>query len=247
MLSTCNRTEVYAVAERFHGAYADIRDFLCELGGLRADELHPHLYSQHDEAAVTHLFEVAAGLDSAVLGESEILGQVRAAWEVAQDEGGAKATLNLLFRHAVDRRQAGPHRDLDRPRHRIGQSRRSRDGHRTARLARRAQSPGRRRRRDGRRRRRRAGQGRRERHHGHQPHAQRGSHLAERIGGHASAVDRIGAAIAATDVLVTCTASGESVVTLDDVAANKRSGAPMLIVDIAVPRSVATPSVTTTA
>ena len=77
VLSTCNRTEVYAVAERFHGAYADIRDFLCELGGLRADELHPYLYSQHDDAAARHLFEVAPGLDSAVLGESEILGQVR--------------------------------------------------------------------------------------------------------------------------------------------------------------------------
>jgi glutamyl-tRNA reductase len=102
VLSTCNRTEVYAVAERFHGAYADIRDFFCELGGLQPDELHPHLYSQHDDAAVAHLFEVASGLESAVLGESEILGQVRSAWESAQGEGGAKATLNLLFRHALE-------------------------------------------------------------------------------------------------------------------------------------------------
>ena len=102
IVSTCNRIEVYAVAERFHGAYADIRDFFCELGGLAPDELHPHLYSQHDEAAVTHLFEVAAGLDSAVLGEHEILGQVRSAWELAQAEGGSRAALNLLFRHAVE-------------------------------------------------------------------------------------------------------------------------------------------------
>jgi glutamyl-tRNA reductase len=102
VLSTCNRTEIYAVAERFHGAYADIRDFLCDLADLGADELHQHLYSQHDDAAVTHLFEVAAGLDSAVLGESEILGQVRSAWQLAQEEGGAKATLNLLFRHAIE-------------------------------------------------------------------------------------------------------------------------------------------------
>lgn len=102
VVSTCNRTEVYAVAERFHGAYADIRDFFCELGGLAPDDLHPHLYSQHDEAAVAHLFEVAAGLDSAVLGEHEILGQVRVAWELAQAEGGARATLNLLFRHAIE-------------------------------------------------------------------------------------------------------------------------------------------------
>ena len=101
VLSTCNRIEVYAVAERFHGAYADIRDFLCELGSLRADELHPHLYSQHDDAAAQHLFEVAAGLDSAVLGESEILGQVRTAWQQAKDESGVRSTLDLLFRHAL--------------------------------------------------------------------------------------------------------------------------------------------------
>ncbi len=104
VLSTCNRTEVYVVAERFHGAYGDVREFLCELGDLSVDELTPHLYSQHDDAAATHLFEVAAGLDSAVLGESEILGQVRSAWEVAQGEGAARSTLNLLVRSAI---QAG--------------------------------------------------------------------------------------------------------------------------------------------
>lgn len=101
ILSTCNRTEVYVVAELFHGAYGDVRDLLCELGGLGIDELTPHLYSQHDTAAVTHLLEVAAGLDSAVLGESEILGQVRAAWEVAQQEGAARSRLNHLFRSAL--------------------------------------------------------------------------------------------------------------------------------------------------
>ena len=102
LLSTCNRTEVYAVAERFHGAYADIRDFFCEHGGLDPTELTPFLYSEHDEAAVNHLFQVACGLQSAVVGESEILGQVRTAWEVAQAEGGARGTLNLLFRHALE-------------------------------------------------------------------------------------------------------------------------------------------------
>lgn len=102
VLSTCNRTEVYAVAERFHGAYGDIRDFLCELGDLDVAELSPYLYSQHDEGAVTHLFEVAAGLDSAVIGETEILGQLRNAWQVAQREQGARSTLNLLMRHALE-------------------------------------------------------------------------------------------------------------------------------------------------
>ena len=102
VLSTCNRTEVYAVAEKFHGAYGDLRDFFCDLGGFSAEELIPHVYSQHDDAAISHLFEVASGLDSAVLGESEILGQVRIAWERSQREGGALSTLNLLFRHAIE-------------------------------------------------------------------------------------------------------------------------------------------------
>ncbi len=101
VLSTCNRTEVYAVAEKFHGAYGDLRDFFCDLGNFSPEELSPHVYSQHDDAAISHLFEVAAGLDSAVVGESEILGQVRSAWERSQHEGGSLSTLNLLFRHAI--------------------------------------------------------------------------------------------------------------------------------------------------
>ena len=102
VLSTCNRTEVYAVTEKFHAAYDDIAEFFCELGGLRSDELHQHLYRQHDDAAVRHLFEVACGLDSAVIGENEILGQVRDAWSLAQESGAARTTLNLLFRHALE-------------------------------------------------------------------------------------------------------------------------------------------------
>jgi glutamyl-tRNA reductase len=102
LLSTCNRTEVYAVTERFHGAYADIRDFFCSLAGLSPDALSLHLISQHDEEAATHLFEVAAGLRSAVLGESEILGQVRDAWLLCQREGTTRAALNLLFRRAIE-------------------------------------------------------------------------------------------------------------------------------------------------
>ena len=111
VLSTCNRTEVYAVAERFHGAYADIRDFFCELGGLAPDELHPHLYSQHDDAAVAHLFEVAAGLDSAVLGETEILGQVRGAWELGAGRGRRQGHAEPVVPPRGRDRQAGPHRD----------------------------------------------------------------------------------------------------------------------------------------
>jgi len=76
ILSTCNRTEVYATVERFHDAHGAIRNLFCNLGDLDVNDIQPFLYYQHDEAAVRHLFNVAAGLDSAVLGEHEILGQV---------------------------------------------------------------------------------------------------------------------------------------------------------------------------
>lgn len=102
VLSTCNRIEVYAVVERFHGAYQDVRDFLCDLAGAAPEDVAEHLYSHHDDEVPGHLFKVVAGLDSAVLGESEILGQVRRAWLTARDEGSARAGLNLLFRHAIE-------------------------------------------------------------------------------------------------------------------------------------------------
>ena len=102
ILSTCNRTEVYAVAERFHGAYQDIRDFLAEVAFLAPEDFSDHLYVHYDAPAVAHLFGVTAGLDSAVLGEHEILGQVRDAWERARHEGAVGPTLNLLFRHAIE-------------------------------------------------------------------------------------------------------------------------------------------------
>ncbi len=133
VLSTCNRTEIYAVAEKFHGAYADIRDFLCDLGNIAPDDLHPHLYSEHDDAAVRHLFEVAAGLDSAVVGETEILGQIRQAWEVAQREGGARTTLNLLFRHAIGVGKRARTETGIAQGHGIGQPRSRRDGGRSSR------------------------------------------------------------------------------------------------------------------
>jgi glutamyl-tRNA reductase len=238
VLSTCNRTEVYAVAERFHGAYADIRDFMCELGTLRPDELHPHLYSQHDEAAAQHLFEVAAGLDSAVLGESEILGQVRTAWQVAKDEGAVRSTLDLLFRHALSvGKRARSETSISRGTSSISHAAVELVSDRLGPL-----------------------DGRNVLVVGagdmgvgvatalHKAGAgaitvcnrtpQRGSHLAGRVGGRAIGLDRVGEALARADVVVACTASGQSVVTRDDVAANKRDGAPMLIVDIAVPRSV---------
>ena len=102
VLSTCNRTEIYVVAERFHGAYADVRNSLGELAFLPPEAFADHLYVHYDLDAARHLFEVAAGLDSAVVGESEILGQVRHAWSRARDEKTAGTALNALFRHALE-------------------------------------------------------------------------------------------------------------------------------------------------
>ncbi len=240
VLSTCNRTEVYAVAERFHGAYADIRDFFCELGGLDPDELHPHLYSQHDDAAVAHLFEVAAGLDSAVLGESEILGQVRAAWELAQVEGGARATLNLLFRHALEtgkraRTETGigrstasiSHAAVEMAAERLG----SLSGHRVV-----VVGAGE------------VGEGVALALAGAgaadiavlNRSVSRGEALAARVGGRVAPLSHLLDELVAADVVLTCTGAGSVVVEHDTVAraARRRSGRPLLVVDLAVPRDV---------
>jgi glutamyl-tRNA reductase len=102
VLSTCNRTEIYLAAERYHGAVGDVRNSLVETTHTPPEAFADHLYAYHDVAAVAHLFSVAAGLDSAVLGESEILGQVREAWEAATAEGAAGPGLHMLFRHALE-------------------------------------------------------------------------------------------------------------------------------------------------
>ena len=102
VLSTCNRTEVYAVAELFHQGFDDIQHFLATTAGVDLETINSHTYAEHDDAAAHHLFSVAAGLDSMVLGEGEVLGQVRDAWEIARAEGAARSTLNLLFRHCLE-------------------------------------------------------------------------------------------------------------------------------------------------
>jgi glutamyl-tRNA reductase len=102
ILSTCLRTEVYAVASRFHGAMGDIRNFLSAWGGMAPEDFGDELYAYHEEAAAAHLFKVAAGLGSTVLGESEILGQVGDAWDAARADSSAGPVLSTLFRQALE-------------------------------------------------------------------------------------------------------------------------------------------------
>ena len=80
LLSTCNRLEVYAWAEKFHSAYENLRDHLAQQATCSAPEMAGSAYSLYDTDAVRHLFAVVSGLDSAVLGEAEIQGQVKQAW-----------------------------------------------------------------------------------------------------------------------------------------------------------------------
>ena len=240
VLSTCNRTEVYAVAERFHGAYADISDFFSELSGLRGDDLSLHLYSQHDDAAVAHLFSVASGLESAVLGESEILGQVRTAWETAQAEGGARATLNLLFRHAIETgKRARTETSIGKHTASVSHAAVEMANERLGSLAgRRVLVVG-------------AGEmgegvavalvgagatdltvtNRTE---------ERALQLAQRVGGKVVPFTERSAALRQADVLLTCTGSGSTLIDLDAVTvAREGVESPLLVVDIAVPRDVA--------
>ncbi|HXV96103.1 MAG TPA: glutamyl-tRNA reductase, partial [Gaiellaceae bacterium] len=101
VLSTCNRTEVYGVGPEPGELEERIYGELSSLSGLSHSELAPALYTVGDEAAAVHLFRVAAGLDSMVPGEAQILGQVREAYEAARATDTAGRTLHRLFRQAL--------------------------------------------------------------------------------------------------------------------------------------------------
>jgi glutamyl-tRNA reductase len=102
VVSTCLRTEVYADTRRFHGAAGAIRDFLADWSGYPPEAFSDGVYEYFDEVAVDHLFRVAAGLESAVLGEGEILRQVRSAWDAARAEGTVGLSLGAAFRLAIE-------------------------------------------------------------------------------------------------------------------------------------------------
>ncbi len=102
LLSTCNRVEFY-VSRAVHGhpRTDEMRTFLSEFHSLPAEEMTPHLYEKSDREAVEHLFTVASSLDSMVLGETQILGQVRGAYELASAARTAGPLLHPLFQRAI--------------------------------------------------------------------------------------------------------------------------------------------------
>lgn len=101
LVTTCNRVEVYTVVEAFHAGLSDVVGVLGRHSGLDTAELYEHLYVHYAAAAAEHLFRVGAGLDSMVVGESQILGQVRTAYNTARAAGTAGRTLHELFQRAL--------------------------------------------------------------------------------------------------------------------------------------------------
>lgn len=240
VLSTCNRTEVFVYAEKFHGAYQEVRDFLAEGAGLAPEIVSDHLYVHYDNEAIRHLFAVTCGIDSAVIGENEIQRQVKTAWESAQQEGACGATLNTLFRHALE---VGK-----RARTETGISRHTTSVSQAAVAMASAQLGG---------------------LDGSQVlvlgagdmgegmattlaasdlaaltfanrSAERAERLAARVGGRAVALDELSAELDRADVLLTSTGASALMVDRSELAEvmDRRAGRPLLIVDIAVPRDV---------
>ncbi|RBM17904.1 glutamyl-tRNA reductase [Streptomyces sp. PT12] len=101
VLSTCNRIELYAEVDRFHAGVSELSTLLARHSGVGIEELKPFLYAHHEDRAVRHLFSVACGLDSMVVGEGQILGQIKGALAHAQDEHTAGRLLNELFQQAL--------------------------------------------------------------------------------------------------------------------------------------------------
>ncbi|WP_051581259.1 glutamyl-tRNA reductase [Pseudonocardia acaciae] len=101
VLSTCNRVEVYAVVETFHGGLADVSGVLARHAGSDVGSLSRHLYVHYAASAVEHLFSVAAGLDSMVIGEAQILGQLRTAYNAAIEAGTVGRVMHEVAQQAL--------------------------------------------------------------------------------------------------------------------------------------------------
>ncbi|MFD2612549.1 glutamyl-tRNA reductase [Paenibacillus gansuensis] len=101
IVATCNRTEIYAVVDRLHMCGHFIRHFIENWFGVPAADFSKHLYIYEDDPAIEHLFRVTSGLDSMIIGETQILGQVREAFFTAQREKTTGTIFNTLFKQAI--------------------------------------------------------------------------------------------------------------------------------------------------
>ncbi|WP_083980600.1 glutamyl-tRNA reductase [Actinomadura chibensis] len=101
IVSTCNRVEIYTVVDKFHGGVTAVSELLALHSGVPLDELSRHLYVHYEERAVQHVFAVACGLESMVVGEGQILGQLRQAFRLAQDEGTLGRELHDVLQQSL--------------------------------------------------------------------------------------------------------------------------------------------------
>jgi glutamyl-tRNA reductase len=241
VLSTCNRTEVYVVAETFHGAISDINHFFSGLSGLDVDEFRTHLVTEYDDRAAAHLFGVSSGLRSAVVGEHEIIGQVRTAWDSARTEGTSGPRLDSLFRHALETgKRARTETAISRGTASISQAAVELAGARLGSLAQRSVLV--------------LGAGEigvsmatSLQHAGvtnilvANRTRTRAAALAARINATTVALHELPTALEGVDVLLTATSATSVVLERDDVAAvmAARNGRPLVIVDTGMPRDVA--------
>jgi glutamyl-tRNA reductase len=256
VVSTCNRVEVYADVDRFHAAVTVICELLARHTGVQARDLTAHLYVHYEERAVTHLLAVACGLDSVVVGEGQILGQVRSALKLAEERGTVGRVLGELGRLAL---RAGKRARSETGIDRAGQSLVSL----AFELAAARLSPVR-------------DDGRDEDEQGlagrdvlvvgagsmstlaattagksgaasiavanrTRRHAER---LAARVGGHSVPLADLGPALAAADVVISCTGAEGHVITRELVSAalttrpRPTADGPLVVLDVAMPRDV---------
>ncbi|WP_222194363.1 glutamyl-tRNA reductase [Modestobacter italicus] len=239
VLATCNRIEVFAEVDRFHGGVTDVSRVLARHAGATVEELSPYVTVYYEDQAIGHLCTVAAGLDSMVVGETQVLGQLRAAYALAQDEGTVGRELHPIAQRAlrvgkrvhaetgIDRAGASlVSVALDRVTETLGElsgrpvlvvGAGSMGALAATTLARRgaavtvsSRTPA------------------------------SAARLAEAIGGRQADLEQLPRELAAADVLVTCTGATGTVIGTDVVSAAlaARDGRPLAIVDLALPRDV---------
>ena len=242
VVSTCNRVEVYAEVNRFHGGVAGVCELLSRHSGIPAHELTDSLYVHYEDRAVQHLLAVASGLESIVVGEDQILGQVRSALRVADEQGTLGRSLRDLGRLALRtgkraRAETGIDRlglslvsvGLDRAVSILASPLDGLDvlvvgagamsGLAVATAAR-------------------AGAARVTVANRTRAKAER---LAAGVGGAVADFDGLPAAIAAADLVISCTGAANLVVTeaiVDEVLAGRQPGRPLVLLDLAMPRDV---------
>jgi glutamyl-tRNA reductase len=239
VLATCNRIEVFAEVDRFHGGITDVSRVLARHAGATVEELSPYVTVYYEDQAIGHLCTVAAGLDSMVVGETQVLGQLRAAYALAQEEGTVGRELHPIAQRALrvgKRVHAETGIDkagaslvsvaLDRVGETLGDltgrpvlvvGAGSMGALAATTLARRGASVT---------------------VSSRTPAS--AARLAETVGGRQADLAALPAELAAADVLVTCTGATGTVIGTDVVAEALagRSGRPLAIVDLALPRDV---------